>query len=117
MELALVLPVLCLVLFAIAQLGIAFNNYLVLTDAVREGARTAAVSRASADPVGAATAKVKSAAANLDQSKLAVTVTPGTPWQYGSDVTVSATYPYSINVLGIVVASGNLSSKTVARVE
>ena len=44
-EFAVVLPVVALVLFAIVQFGIAFNNYLTLTDAVRRGARTAAVSR------------------------------------------------------------------------
>ena len=34
-EFAVVLPVVALVLFAILQFGIAFNNYLTLTDAVR----------------------------------------------------------------------------------
>jgi hypothetical protein len=32
-------------------------------------------------------------------------------------VTASATYPYSINLLGIVVASGNLKATTTERVE
>ena len=65
-EFAVVLPVVALVLFAIVQFGIAFNNYLTLTDAVRRGARTAAVSRqtgtGSADTVTA----VKNAASDLD---------------------------------------------------
>ena len=51
-ELALVLPVLCLLLFAIVQFGIAFNHYLTLTDAVRAGARQAAIARFQADPAG-----------------------------------------------------------------
>ncbi|HEY8644492.1 MAG TPA: TadE family protein, partial [Gaiellaceae bacterium] len=44
-EMALVLPVLAAILLAIAQFGIAFNNYITLTDATRAGARKAAVSR------------------------------------------------------------------------
>ncbi len=42
-ELALVLPVLIMVLFGIFQFGIAFNNWIALTHAAREGARLAAV--------------------------------------------------------------------------
>jgi Flp pilus assembly protein TadG len=114
-EFAVVLPVIALVLFAIIQFGIAFNNYLTLTDAVRRGARTAAVSRqtgtGSADTVTA----VKSAASDLTQTKLAVSVSSS--WLPGSDVTVSATYPYSISLFGLVVASGNLKSSTTERVE
>jgi len=32
-------------------------------------------------------------------------------------VTVTATYPYQINILGFVVASGDLHSQTTERVE
>jgi Flp pilus assembly protein TadG len=114
-EFAVVLPVLALVLFAIIQFGIAFNNYLTLTDAVRRGARTAAVSRQSGTGTSDTIAAVDSAASDLTQSKLNVTVT--TSWSPGSDVTVSATYPYSISLFGLVVASGNLKSSTTERVE
>ena len=74
-EFAMVLPILLLVLFAVIQLGIVFNNYVTVTDAARAGARKAVVSRQAADrrrasPVTA----VRNSAANLDQSKLGVTV-------------------------------------------
>ena len=49
-EFALVLPVLALLLFGVIQFGILFNNYVTLTDAVRSGARKAAVSRQASDP-------------------------------------------------------------------
>ncbi|MGZ4358252.1 MAG: TadE/TadG family type IV pilus assembly protein [Gaiellaceae bacterium] len=114
-EMAIVLPVLCLILFAIVQLGIVFNNYVTLTDAVRAGARKAAVSRQASDPVGLSVAQVRSSAADLQQGDLSVTVT--SPWTPGSDVTVSASYPYSINLLGLVVQSGRISSATTERVE
>ena len=49
-EFVLVLPILMLVLFAIIQFGMTFTHYVALTDAVRAGARTAAISRLSATP-------------------------------------------------------------------
>jgi Flp pilus assembly protein TadG len=116
-EFALVLPVLALLLFGVIQFGILFNNYVTLTDAVRAGARKAAVSRQASDPRGDAEAAVRKAADTLDQSKLNVSVTPGTPWTHGGEVTVAATYPYSIDLLGFALASGNLRSTTVERVE
>ena len=58
-EFAIVLPVLVVLLFGVIQFGILFNNYVTLTDAVRAGARTAAVSRNDADPTGAATTAVR----------------------------------------------------------
>jgi Flp pilus assembly protein TadG len=114
-EFAIVLPVLMLVVFAVIQFGILFNNFVALTDAVRAGARTAAVSRTAANPVGATVARVQAATGDLDQTKLGVTVVSG--WQHGDDVTVSATYPYSINLFGLIVQTGNLKSSTTERVE
>ncbi len=116
-EFALVLPVLALFLFGVAQFGILFNNYVTLTDAVRSGARKAAVSRQAANPKGDAEAAVRTAADTLDQSKLTVTVTPNTPWAHGSSVTVHAEYPYKIDLVGFVLAEGQLKSETVERVE
>src|SRR5947208_834948 len=112
-EFAVVLPVVALVLFAIIQFGIAFNNYLTLTDAVRRGARTAAVSRQTGTGTSDTVIAVKNAASDLTQSKLAITV--ATSWAPGSDVTVTATYPYSISLFGLVVANGNLTSSTTER--
>ena len=124
-EFVLVASILLLLVFGIIQFGILFNHYLTLTDAVRAGARQAAVSRTLADPVKSATDRVKSAAANLDTSAgvLDITVDPFDPtsgtlsWVQGGDVTVTATYPYSINLLGFVVKSGHLTSQTTERVE
>ena len=42
-EFALVLPIFVSVIFAIFQFGIAFNNWIAITHAAREGARLAAV--------------------------------------------------------------------------
>ncbi|MGC9975040.1 MAG: TadE/TadG family type IV pilus assembly protein [Gaiellaceae bacterium] len=114
-EAAVVLPLLCLVIFAIVQFGITFNNYLTLTDSARAGAREAAVSREASDPVAATVSAVRSSASDLNQSNLTVSVTSA--WTPGSDVTVTAKYPYSISLMGIVIQSGQLASTTTERVE
>jgi Flp pilus assembly protein TadG len=114
-EFALVLPILALLLFAVIQFGIVFNNYVTLTDATRAGARRAAVSRQSADPVGSTTTATRASAKDLNQGTLNVSVT--STWQPEADVSVTATYPYSISLLGMVVKSGRLSTTTTERVE
>jgi Flp pilus assembly protein TadG len=114
-ELALVLPVFCLLLFGIIQFGILFNNYVTVTDAVRAGTRKAAVSRLEGNPCGVAEAAVRKAASGLNQAKLSYSCSSS--WQPGADVTIEASYPYEINLLGFVAASGRLTSKTTERVE
>ncbi len=118
-EFAIVIPLLLMVMMAIYQFGVVYNNWVTLTDAARAGARQAAVSRGLADPNGAAVSRVKASATDLDQTKLGVNVTPATGpgWTQGADATVTATYPYSINIMGVVVASGNLTATTTERIE
>lgn len=116
-EFAFVLPILLALVLGIVQFGIAFNNYLTITDATRVGARKAAVSRFLGDNGAAASTATYSSAAGLDPVKLVVAVT-STSWTTpGADVSVTATYPYSINILGWVVKAGNLSSTTHERLE
>jgi Flp pilus assembly protein TadG len=115
-EFALVVPILCVILFGIFQFGALYNDYVTLTDATRVGARKAAVSRHDADPVGAAVTATRNAASGLTPGKLVVTVT-ASGWEHGDSVTVDASYPYSVNLLGVVVKKGTLKSKTTERVE
>jgi Flp pilus assembly protein TadG len=114
-EFAIVLPILIVLLFGIVQFGILFNNYVTLTDAARAGARAAAVSRQDGDPSGTATAAVRSSANGLNQATLGVQVS--STWAPGDPVTVQATYPYSISLLGWIVSSGSLTTKTTEAVE
>ena len=124
-EFAFVLPVLMVILLGIVQFGIAFNNYVTLTDAVRAGGRQATVGRfvtSPGDPVTATTEKVLASAAGLTTANVNVTITNAdgtTPvsWTHGNNVTVTATYPNDINLLGIVVRSGRLSSSATEKVE
>jgi Flp pilus assembly protein TadG len=116
-EFAFVLPILLALVLGIVQFGIAFNNYLTITDATRVGARKAAVSRFLGDSGAAARVATYSAAGGLDPVRLVVDVN-ATSWTTpGADVTVTVTYPYSIDILGWVVSAGNLSSTTHERLE
>jgi Flp pilus assembly protein TadG len=115
-EFALAMPVLCLVLFGIIQFGILFNDYLSLTDATRVGARKGAVSRTAPSPAAVTEAAVRNAASDLSPGSLDVDVI-ATSWTAGGELTVEATYPYDVNVFGVVVASGLLKSSITERIE
>jgi TadE-like protein len=114
-EFALVLPLLALLLFGVIQFGIAFNNYITVTDAVRAGARKGAVGRHLQDPEGAVITQVRAAATNLKSADLAIEVESS--WEPGEEVRVEASYPYSIRLLGVPVKTGRLHSETTERVE
>ena len=114
-EFALVLPLVVVLLFGIIQFGITFNNYITLTDAVRAGARKAAVARHEEDPVGVSVAQVRAAATDLNGTDLLVNVE--STWEPGDQVKVSASYPYAIALFGIPVKKGRMNSSTTERVE
>jgi Flp pilus assembly protein TadG len=122
-EFAVILPVLLLVLMSVYQFGQVFVNYMDVTGAGREGARKAAVSRTAGTCTvvdSLAVTAAKGAASDLNQSSLNVTVArtcTNNAYAQGSDVTATATYPYTISILGLVVSSGSLSSSTTMRVE
>ena len=119
-EFALVLPILMAILLGIIQFGIIFNNYITLTDATRAGARKAAVSRFLNDNGAAAKIAVEDSAQGLDHSVLdpTISVTAAPDWATaGNQVTVTASYPYSINILGWTIKAGNLTSTTRERLE
>jgi Flp pilus assembly protein TadG len=115
-ELALVLPILMVLVLAIAQFGVAFNNYLTLTDAARAAARKGAVSRDAGRATDCQNAGY-AAGGNLKNPGTDFKVTCSSSWAAGSDVTVTATYPYSISLLGWVVKSGSLTTTMKERVE
>ncbi len=116
-EFAFVLPILLVVLFGIIQFGIIYNNYVTLTDAARAASRKGAVSRSSSDPEGDCESTGYAAGANLKNPGTDFVVTCSSDWSAGSDVTVTATYPYDIKLLDWVVASGTLNTTMKERVE
>ena len=115
-EFAFAMPILWLIILAIVQFAGVYNHYVSLTDATRAGARKAVVSRSASDPIALAKQAVCDSAPSLTCSSINVTVTP-TPWSPGQEITVTASYPYDIDLMGVVVKSGDLTSSTKERVE
>ena len=117
-EFAVALPLLAVLLLGVMQLGNVFNNYETITDAARAGSRQAILLRLSGGSPSTAEAAVRAAASGLDPDKLGVSVQANPDWATsGNDVQVTVTYPYSIDLLGWVVQSGNLTSTMTERLE
>ena len=118
-EFALVLPVMLLILAGILDMGFLFNNYAVVTNAAREGARMAAVP-------GWAEADVKArvnkyiAGAGLQLAGVTTSVQPVAIDVGGgrsvNGVKVVVSYPYTYLILGPVatmIQHGSVSNITV----
>jgi Flp pilus assembly protein TadG len=116
-EFAALLPVLCLLLFGIIQFGVVFHDYITVTDASRVGARKAAVSRHVGDTGASAEAAALEAATSLDDDLVTATCDADDWDEPGTDVSCTVTYPYSIDIVGLVVADGVLTSVTTERLE
>ncbi len=118
-EFALVAPVLIALLLAIVQAGVAFNHYLAVTDAARAAARQAIEARVAGVTVSQIQQAAQTAAGGIDLTGRVTVADPADPTftHAGSTLTVTVVYPYSINVLGWAVASGNLQSTMTDRLE
>ena len=118
-EFALVAPVLIALLLAIVQAGVAFNHYLAVTDAARAAARQAIEARVAGVTVSQIQQAAQTAAGGIDLTGRVTVADPADPTftHSGSTLTVTVVYPYSINVLGWAVASGNLQSTMTDRLE
>ena len=120
-EFALVLPVLLLLIVGIVKLGIVFNNYITLNDAVRAGARQLAIGRGTGDACSPAVARVKTSASHLDQTKLVVPppliTNSCSDLVIGSDARISASYPCDIKIPPFIDIALTCSASTTERVE
>lgn len=121
-EFALVLPVLLVIVLAIMKFGILFEQYLTLTDAVRGGARTLAIGRGTANACTTADNQVVNSATGLglQTSQISHTFTAPdscTSLTSGNAVTITATYPVSVSIMGVTFLSTNLNVSATERVE
>ena len=120
-EMAIALTVLLLLIIAIVKGSITFNNWIILTDAVRTGARSLSVSRGTGgDACATARAAVLKAAITLTNPTPAATAGVSSPstctsLNTGDSATVSATYPSDFNLYG--VGGPQLSAATTVRIE
>ncbi len=117
-EAALVLPVILLLLTGIIDFGLLFNNYLIVSNASREGARAAAI--------GSTDAQIRTVVNNdtssLDPAKLTLTIAPNesTGRRSGDAVTVTVQYQYSMItpvIAAIIPGPINLNTSTTMRCE
>jgi Flp pilus assembly protein TadG len=132
-ELALVLPIVLMLLLGIVQFGMLFKDYIALTDATRAAARQGSVARSLQPPSSrepSVVSRAQKAGVNLDPAKMTITVelrdTNGTlmtpndadsSWVKSGDVTVRTSYPFKVKLLGLVLFTGALQSRTTERIE
>jgi len=122
-EFAFIMPFLIFLLLAITQFGLAFHNYLAITDAARVGARAAAVHRTS-NPCGAATTAIQNTVSASQWSVISsrITCNPSTPGATGSSYTISINYPFTIGLPGMfglpaINTTGTMTASATERLE
>jgi Flp pilus assembly protein TadG len=128
-EAVIVLPVMLLLVFGIAEFGISFTRWNSLTNAVREGARAGVVFRSPCDAVPVATLIEDTVSdfadsSGIDPADITTTVT-GACNGTGTQLTVFAAVPYDFLVLDSLAkhwleefpSSLALSARTVMRNE
>ncbi|MGI5838273.1 MAG: TadE/TadG family type IV pilus assembly protein [bacterium] len=94
-EFALILPLLILLVTGIMQFGSIYNDYIVLQNAAREGARAGVVGKSDAEISDI----VYNYAAGLDSSRLTVTVAPvESVRRCGDTLTVSLEYSMPVTI-------------------
>ena len=115
-EFAIVLPVLVLLVFGITQFGLAFRNYLAITDAARVGARAAAVKRTSRPLRSRERPRSRTPSRQVSgpRSRAASRASPAR--MSATRSRSRSSYPYSIGLPGVSV-SGNLTASAKERME
>ena len=103
-------------MLGIGQFGLAFHNYLSITDATRVGARAAAVNRTAA--CAAASTAIEHTVSPKQWSTISGQITCTTPdgTDTGDPVKLTVKYPYSIGLPGFS-ASGDLTASATERLE
>jgi Flp pilus assembly protein TadG len=129
-EFALCATVFFMIVFGLLKVAVIYGDYTALQHAARDGARKGSVTRGTGDASPAAvttavTNAVKSSNALLSAASIGITVTgldsnvapDGTLWEAHDRIQVTVTYPWKLDVLGLTVWSGTMSSTTQAIIE
>ena len=129
-EFALVLPILTLLIFGIAEFGFAFNNYISLRNGVREGARQAVVANFGTNNSCTVTGYggtgdtrslvcLTKSRIGLDDSKTRVKVYFPSSYAVGNSVIVCAEYPVNsvTKLFQPFLSNKVLRAKTEMRIE
>ena len=123
-EATIVLPLMLMLTFGIAEFGISFTRWNSLTNAVREGARTGVVFRApctkgAVDALVMATVSSYADSSGIDPANIITTVT-GACAGTGTQLTVLARVPHTYIVISGLAGfspDANLIARTVMRNE
>jgi len=110
-EFAIILPVLVMLIFGIVEFGIAFNNYLAITHAAREGARIAAVDLNNPG----LESMIIERAYPVTPDSISVNTPDGT--EIGDPVVVTVTYGISITIPFVGSWDIPLNSRATMRLE
>ena len=116
-ETALVLPIIILILTAIIDFGFVFNNYLIVSSASREGARSAVVGYNDTE----IRQIISSITSTLDSTKLTISISPSQASRDpGDEVTITVEYKNSLMtpvISSILPNPLEIKGKTVMRME
>ena len=111
---AIVLPVLLVLLLSIWQFGVVYDKWQNLNGAAREGARAAIVAQPGQELSDGRAAANASVAGQLTLSSFSLSSTTIAGAQF---YTATACTDYAVNILGLVVKSGQLCRNSTMRVE
>lgn len=129
-EFALCATVFFMIVFGLLKVAVIYGDYTALQHAARDGSRKGSVTRGTGDanPAAVTTAvtnAVKSSNALLNPASLGITVTgldsnvspDGTLWEAHDRIQVTVTYPWKLDVLGLTVWTGTMSTTTQTIIE
>jgi len=116
-EFAIILPILLLLLFGIAEFGIMLNSYLTIQNGSREGARLGIIGGSDVEII----ALIRTTSPNLTAADMSISLTPSeTNRKSGDTLQVIVTYNYHMTVPIISSLVGNvivLTAQTSMRIE
>jgi Flp pilus assembly protein TadG len=116
-EFAIILPILLLLLFGIAEFGIMLNSYLTIQNVAREGARLGIIGGSDVEIISL----IRTTSPNLTSSDMSITITPSEiSRRSGDTLTVTVAYKYHMTVPIISSLVGNvivLTAQTSMRIE
>jgi Flp pilus assembly protein TadG len=117
-EFAVIFPILLLVLVGTIQVGIFLYTLVDVRQATREGGRVLTTARNDSNGVQSVENKIAaSVSGEVDRTKLRYTFSSQAPWAPGTTVTMTVTYPASLNVMGIDISGGPITGTAKVTVE
>jgi Flp pilus assembly protein TadG len=131
LELALVMPILMLILLGLASFGLTLHDLLVLTNGVNAGAQLLSMSRGqTTDPCSTASSAISSAAPSLTTGLSLTFVINGTTYAattscpagvsnmvQGATAQITATYPCTLTVFGVLSPTCSLQARTAESIQ